>query len=1011
MSNHSEVELVVDPNQDELEAHFPETILHLLKEKLGPNSKVRLKTLTRDRSFQYSCPCPFHDDGKNPNGRIALGNDDAGPRLYCNSCSKTWFIQNLLEETGQSSGDLWASVQRDLADLQKKIPGLKQKTPKTPPPPEGSGGVTGLPRFGDRCPPKKIWNDQETPETSAEFSDENFLETLWAIWEKALGDNHRELLQRIGLENLESGFHSARVLDLNPFMERHGKLRLNQFRIDNPQLKDTACLVFPVRDRKGLLQTMVFRPIRTEDDLELKAAFYLKPGKQKYFNLAGKPKTPFGLADLKDPPGELLLCEGIRDREVLRKVHQNVLATLGGLTRDQCGIIKGLNPKKILLAYDGDQAGRNHTQKAIKMLSGIKLKVLDLPDGKDPADLTPEQLNGLKAQSSKKWIQEQDPVDENYEEEDDSENQVAEEKQTEGLPDGFRIKNDWIQYLEKEEHKEGKIRRIWNNLCSELQVVSSVRGFDSNSWGLQLKFKDREGTPHEWVMPSELMAGEGNDIQRELLHQGLRINTGTKNRRKLVEFLNYSEPGQLARCVNRVGWHNRQFVLPNGEIIGPDQGESLLLMDRLTVKTAFKSEGTLEDWKEQVASPCSGNSRLLFALSSAFAAALLEPLSMESHGFNFRGDSSQGKTALLDVAGSVWGGGLMNGYKRTWRNTSNALESMAQAHCDALLCLDEMGQVNGKEAGQICYMLANGSGKGRSRAEGGLREQPEWRVLFLSSGELGLAELMRSYGQRSHAGQEVRLVDLPGDAGQGLGCWEKIPDDLTPAAFTEKLKSVSMKFYGTPIRRFLDLLHQEPHCGFLHEGFEQSQKQYEKSHLPRNSSGQVQRVLRHIILVGHAGELAIRMGILPFREGDCMQAAMTCFTAWLAERGTSGSREVDQGIRKLQLFLEQYQDSRFTPYGELTDLTIHHRAGYTQEYRGENFFLIQREVFRQEILKDYDPTLIAKALRDKGLLKAGDGKNLARKTSDGKNRFYWVNEKILEDPENQSERSEKSETP
>ena len=39
--------------------------------------------------------------------------------------------------------------------------------------------------------------------------------------------------------------------------------------------------------------------------------------------------------------------------------------------------------------------------------------------------------------------------------------------------------------------------------------------------------------------------------------------------------------------------------------------------------------------------------------------------------------------------------------------------------------------------------------------------------------ELGLAELMRSYGQRSHAGQEVRLVDLPGDAGQGLGCWEK----------------------------------------------------------------------------------------------------------------------------------------------------------------------------------------------------------------------------------------------
>ena len=372
-------------------------------------------------------------------------------------------------------------------------------------------------------------------------------------------------------------------------------------------------------------------------------------------------------------------------------------------------------------------------------------------------------------------------------------------------------------------------------------------------------------------MPSELMAGEGNDIQRELLHQGLRINTGTKHRRKLVEFLNYSEPDQLARCVNRVGWHNRQFVLPNGEIIGPDQGESLLLMDRLTVKTAFKSEGTLEDWKEQVASPCSGNSRLLFALSSAFAAALLNP----QHGvprIQFPGRFLPGENGSPRCGRLCLGRRADERVQRTWRNTSNALESMAQAHCDAHLCLDEMGQVDGREIGQSSYMLANGSGKGRSRAEGGLREQPEWRVLFLSSGELGLAELMRSYGQRSHAGQEVRLVDLPGDAGQGIGCWEKIPDHLTPAAFTEQLKSVSMKFYGTPIRRFLDLLHQEPHCGFLHEGFEQSQKQYEKSHLPKCSSGQVQRVLRHIILVGHAGNWPSGWGSFLFARGTaCKQ--------------------------------------------------------------------------------------------------------------------------------------------
>src|SRR3712207_8019446 len=39
-----------------------------------------------------------------------------------------------------------------------------------------------------------------------------------------------------------------------------------------------------------------------------------------------------------------------------------------------------------------------------------------------------------------------------------------------------------------------------------------------------------------------------------------------------------------------------------------------------------------------------GNSRLVFALSIAFAAPLLYPTSSESGGFHFRGQSSTGKT-------------------------------------------------------------------------------------------------------------------------------------------------------------------------------------------------------------------------------------------------------------------------------------------------------------------------------------------------------------------------------
>jgi len=261
---------------------------------------------------------------------------------------------------------------------------------------------------------------------------------------------------------------------------------------------------------------------------------------------------------------------------------------------------------------------------------------------------------------------------------------------------------------------------------------------------------------------------------------------------------------------------------------------------------------------------------------------------------------------------------------------------------------------------------------------------------------------MLSQGTRIKAGQEVRLVDIPGDAGKGLGCWEEVPEGLTPAGFTQHLKSVSMKYYGTAIRRFLELMSEDTHRSFMRDGFEQSRRKLEPVHLPEDADGQVQRVFQRFILVGHAGELAISMGILPFTPDACMKAAMHCCDGWLTNRGTSGSREVDEGLRKVRLFLETNQDSRFTPYTDIlmTDQRpTYQRAGYTHEEDGETYFLIQSEVFRQDMLKGFDATLIGRSLRDLGLLKPGDGKNLARKTSDGKKRFYWVSNRVLEDYE------------
>ena len=73
-----------------------------------------------------------------------------------------------------------------------------------------------------------------------------------------------------------------------------------------------------------------------------------------------------------------------------------------------------------------------------------------------------------------------------------------------------------------------------------------------------------------------------------------------------------------------------------------------------------------------------------------------------------------------------------------WRATDNALEAMASQHCDGLLILDELAQVDAKTAGEFAYMLANEAGKSRATRTGTPRARQTWRLLFLSAGEVSL---------------------------------------------------------------------------------------------------------------------------------------------------------------------------------------------------------------------------------------------------------------------------------
>ncbi len=245
---------------------------------------------------------------------------------------------------------------------------------------------------------------------------------------------------------------------------------------------------------------------------------------------------------------------------------------------------------------------------------------------------------------------------------------------------------------------------------SESSVYRLIKDTDyDGSYGRLLEWHTTTGQLQRWAMPMAMLSGNGEELRRILLENGLTyISTRPALRSLLGEYISRSLPGRRVTCVEKTGWHNGVYVLPD-EVIGP-RGNNVILQGSHYLTGGFAQSGTLTEWQEQVVALCAGNSRLVFAVCCALAAPLLRLTGTSGGGFHLRGESTDVKTTVMKVAASVCGG---TDYRHSWQATGNALEGIASRHNDALLPLDELREVDPREAGMITNKLANGQGKGR----------------------------------------------------------------------------------------------------------------------------------------------------------------------------------------------------------------------------------------------------------------------------------------------------------
>ncbi|WP_447906296.1 DUF927 domain-containing protein [Stenotrophomonas sepilia] len=527
-------------------------------------------------------------------------------------------------------------------------------------------------------------------------------------------------------------------------------------------------------------------------------------------------------------------------------------------------------------------------------------------------------------------------------------------------------------------------------VCSPLKVEAKTRNSQSEEWGRLLTWNDADGHPHQWAAPAEMLVGDPREFVRQLAAGGVEMSAHRNTMQRLLAYIIQERIDTRARNVAVPGWHEGRYVLPNGESYGNGQ-ERLVYQHSGGLQHHYAAVGSLDDWRRDVARRCQENSRLVLAVSAMFAGPLLHFTGATGGGFHLIGGSSSGKSTALRVAASVVG---PPEYAREWRSTANGLEGVAVLHNDATLILDELAQIDPKQAGDAAYLLANGNGKSRANRAGEARAAARWRVLILSAGEVGLAQHMAEVGKQARAGQSVRLADVPAEAEGGHGVFERLHDASDGAALSALLKDAAARTYGAPWPLWMDYLTQQD-GPTLTAQLRESTDRFLATYVPEDASGEVRRVAERFAVVAFAGELAssCRHRITGWPKGEATRGVAACFQAWLHRRGSSGSADTDALLSRVRAFFEAHGESRLEPLRYAQEAPpVRDRAGFRRfDEVGVTEYLVLPEALKRELCAGFDPRRATRELIAAGWLKPGsDGKasQSVRVPSLGSMRLY-----------------------
>jgi putative DNA primase/helicase len=293
--------------------------------------------------------------------------------------------------------------------------------------------------------------------------------------------------------------------------------------------------------------------------------------------------------------------------------------------------------------------------------------------------------------------------------------------------------------------------------------------------------------------------------------------------------------------------------------------------------------------------------------------------------------------------------------------------------------MDDTSTADPRDIAKVIYVSVSNQGKTRMTGEISTRRPPPFRVIIMASGEKSNIKLLKENKLNVTPGFMVRAPDIPAigkgkTSTIGAGAAFDVSEEDWNAWVAEAAK-VSVTVYGTAgpefVRRFID-------AGINDDEVRKMVDAFVASRGLTDPHGQVRRVARKFGLVAAAGELAIKLGILPWDKGEALSAAEYAFQLWLDHRGTTGSLDLKQTLERIRDLFEKSGDARFDVVlvsGDMVEFQrppAPNRLGWTKGNGDDRRWHMLPGTFQKEICAGFDEPTLVSVLLEKGVLEGLD---------------------------------------